>query len=237
MIMSIRSTLWFSAAAWACLCSPWCSNAQPNGLSAASIRGVETRTGHDYQTVLERLLPVDPDPESRRQKCKWRLVLRIRPDGDLEGQLVFERHYDGSIHLDVAQPEGVSIKQQIEDLYSSHPSFSIDEVVPRVMVARHNFNADHLPELKGWVEKLERASVPVLVQTDLHLHGTTYQAWSFGGVQSSSGDMNCWSMSLVGPGSSAPKQPNSFVGLVEAIRRDIAKLLLQSSRAKPAMVK
>ena len=233
MTMSIRSAFWFSTAVWACLFLPLRSYAQANSLPGPSLQGAESRASHDYPTVLERLLPVDPDPQSRRQKCKWRLVLRIRPDRDAEEQLVFERHYDGSIHLDVAQPERVSIRRQIEDLYSSHPSLSVDEVVPRVMVSRHNFGADRLPELRGWVEKLERATVPVVVQADLHLHGTTYQAWSFGGVESSSGDMNCWSMALVGPGSGAPKQPNSFIGLVEAIRRDIAKLAIQPSAAKP----
>ncbi len=183
----------------------------------------DVRVARDYRTVLNRLFPVDPRPDERRRKRRWRLVVRVSPDAEPEEQLAIEQLQDGTVQLEVARAEERSVFTQMEALYASAPDLTPHQAVPLIKISRRSFQEASLPQLRTWVRELQKACVPVVLDVGLLLHGTSYEMWSLGAFSSLDGP-NHWSMSLVGPGPGARKHPNALVQLIERMRRDLRRL-------------
>jgi hypothetical protein len=177
-------------------------------------------------------MPVDPNPKSRLDRCGWRLVVRVLEDTDgVEEQLAFERGYDGNTDLEVSRADGDPLRVQLEQLYAAHQGLTVDEAASRIRLSRVHLDGRRVKKVSLWSEKLARASVPTAIRMDFFLHGTVYRAWSFGGLASSAGDMNYWTLAFMGPGPQARKQPNRFIDVVEEIRRGVEKLDWQKAKA------
>jgi hypothetical protein len=182
------------------------------------------RAGAEYEAVRKRLFPVDPHPEQAGRERIWRFVV-FRTSTDMppafEEQLCFERHFDGTVHLEVSRAVGAPIPQQLEDLYLSHPDLTTEGAARSVRISRRSFDGQDVPQLRQWSSRIEQVHIPALINAEIYVHGgAVYDVWAFG-AQSTFGGFNCLSLTVTGPGRDG-KQPNALISLVEEIRRELA---------------
>jgi hypothetical protein len=161
--------------------------------------------------VLDRVMPpggvgVYDFPKD----SKWLLPVRITAPFDRKEILLsLKRLYNGNVAATMLVPPGQSVSDQCLAMKSQNPSYGLDEVVPKIELARLTVSSKELPTLIKIANEIMVIQIPATLPDELGNDETRYEVSS----QSQYGQR--LTIVLSGPGSESLKQPSPILSWVE----------------------
>ena len=199
---------WIWLPALLCICSSLAS-------ASPETKAIDLWTRENYGKALDLVFQ---DRCATPTNARWLSCVLIVPafKDEIEYSLSLEKRYDGTLLAHVARPKAQSVYVQLRELKKEHPRSSISNLSKLIEVESQG--GDHLrfPLLVGLANEFENIRLSPALSDGIMMDATEYRFR----VRSFSGDS--MTLTLYGPGSHAPHQPQGLVQWAESAREMLA---------------
>lgn len=150
--------------------------------------------------------------------ARWLSCIRIIPafKDEMEYSLSLEKRYDGTLLAHVTRPKSQSVYVQLRNLRKEHPRGSVADLSKMIDVESQVGDDRRVPPLVGLANEFESIRLSPALSDEMMMDAAEYRFR----VRSFSGDS--MTLTLYGPGSEAPRQPQGLIQWAESAREMLA---------------
>jgi hypothetical protein len=150
--------------------------------------------------------------------ARWISCVLIVPGyaDDLEYSLSVEKQYNGTILAHIVRPKATSIHMQLSKRKREHPRASVADIGRLIEVESQTGDQHRFPGLVQSAEAFEQIRFSPVLSDELMMDPTEYRFHA----RSPSGES--MELTLIGPGSAAPHQPQPLIQWAESVKELLA---------------
>jgi hypothetical protein len=200
-----------------------------SGTSALGVRHSQVNTPQKTEDAIDAwvrdnhdlaLGMVFQDDCTATKDVRWISCIRVVPGhpDELEYALSVEKRYDGTIRAHISRPKAHSVYTQLRTLRKEHPHASVGDLAKLVLVESQAGDQRRFPGLARLADEFETIRFSPVLSEEIMMDATQYRFR----IRSFSGEL--MEVSLNGPGSGSPHQPQALIQWAESAREMLSSV-------------